>query len=197
MLTVKQPRHDDVAALDETHVFRGGATDAAVENLRHPRTGGVDQHTSGHSSRAPLDRSTSVAIIGRPPAGPPPAGFQPDPSAALLGVQSVQDDETRVVDGAIGIGESRPSSPGLSGALRWRVPWPRLIRSQPARGLTARKVIIEKQAQAKPSKPAEIASCRGGRTKPQGMDDVRGEEHQPARVSCSASRTSRNSKYSR
>ena len=104
---IEQPRHGDVAALDQPHLVGRLHRCRARHEFAHPGTCGVDDHARLHVplALAPAQQRTPATTLGSELLA---AHAREDRSPARLGIQRVEHHQPRVIDLAVGVHEAAP-----------------------------------------------------------------------------------------
>ena len=156
-VVVEQLAHDDVAAADHARMVPGGCRRTAVEELRDPRTRCI------HHEPCPED---SLATVGGAQRRDPirPVSLQTGASCArqhlgttLERIDGIGHDQSRIVDPAIGVFETRAVTrvECLAGGMTAQVD--RLRRRQV---LPRRKVVVQEEASADHPRGSQVRVVR-------------------------------------
>ena len=168
MVALIQPRHDDVAALDQPDA-RARVDAQLAQHLRHPRPRRVDQRPRGHL--APVRQPRRPQAVLAP--GALQGGARQHLRPVRRRVDRVQQRQARIVD--IGVRIDEPTSPVLQRRDIGRVRAPEPARARQRR--SPAQPVIEQQAGAhQPPGTDRVGMRQHEAHRP---DQVRPRLHQP------------------
>ena len=145
MLALVEPRHDDVAALDELEVRRAGPAEPVAQHAVHPGAGGVDQDSGRDRFPRAARGLERCGPSARGRLGRDEAGAGADRGAALLGVERVQHHQPGIIDPGVRIGEA--AGVGFLQGRSLRVA-PEVEGARAGKLRAPRQVVVEEEAGA-------------------------------------------------
>ena len=101
MVASEHPRHDDVAALDQSRRLFGARFGHVLQHLPDPWPGGVDDRPRGHDRPVAKPRRPVIGLAPRPKESGPRGDRRP----ALLRIERVEHHQPGIVDPAVRIDE--------------------------------------------------------------------------------------------
>jgi hypothetical protein len=171
-VVLEQPRHDDVAALDQPDPVAAVQRQLVAEEGRDPGPRGVDERPRPHLAPALGTLQHGEPAVALAP-GAGAAGAGADLRSPLGRVHRVEHHEPRVVDPRVTVGEAAPEVRLERRPLRGRA---EVDGGRARQQLAPAQVVVEQEPQ--PDQPRRPLLGRVGQDERERADDVRGRAQQ-------------------